>query len=196
MNTIVWDVDDVLNDLMYQWLMHGWIREHPECETEYSMLTENPPLAALGATREEYLASLDTFRRSDAGIHLAPNPMVLLWFERHGSQFRHIALTARPLETVPELAAWVMRHFGNWIRCFGVVPTRAVEGIPIYDLGKGDYLRWLQKGDVLVDDTRENLKQAAELGLRVLTWPQPWNDSTQDIADTLNQLTEMTNDID
>jgi hypothetical protein len=84
-----------------------------------------------------------------------------------------------------------MRHFGAWIRCFGVVPTRAGEGIPMYDRGKGDFLRWLGKGDVLVDDTQENLKQATKLGLRVVTWPQPWNDSKKKTAQTLAQLTNM-----
>ena len=97
--------------------------------------------------------------------------------QAHGSKFRHIALTARPLETAPEIAAWVMRHFGAWIRCFGVVPTRTMEGVPVYDRGKGDYLRWLGKGDVLIDDTRENLIQAAEIGMKTFAWPQPWNDS-------------------
>jgi len=85
----------------------------------------------------------------------------------------------------------VMRHFGAWIRCFGVVPTRPGEGIPMYDRGKGDFLRWLGKGDVFVDDTEENLKQAGELGFKTLTWPQPWNSSKQSSARTLAQLSNM-----
>jgi FMN phosphatase YigB (HAD superfamily) len=191
MRTVVWDVDDVLNDLMYQWFMRAWLPEHPDCRTEYTGLSENPPHAALGVAREEYLASMDAFRKTNAGIHLTPNAEVLEWFAAHGSRFRHIALTARPLETAPEVAAWVMRHFGAWIRCFGVVPTRPGEGIPMYDRGKGDFLRWLGKGDVFVDDTEENLKQAGELGFKTLTWPQPWNSSKQSSARTLAQLSNM-----
>jgi len=191
MRTVVWDVDDVLNDLMYQWFMRAWLPEHPDCRTEYTGLSENPPHAALGVAREEYLASMDAFRKTNAGIHLTPNAEVLEWFAAHGSRFRHIALTARPLETAPDVAAWVMRHFGAWIRCFGVVPTRPGEGIPMYDRGKGDFLRWLGKGDVFVDDTEENLKQAGELGFKTLTWPQPWNSSKQSSARTLAQLSNM-----
>ena len=191
MRTVVWDVDDVLNDLMYQWFMRAWLPEHPDCRTEYTGLSENPPHAALGVAREEYLASMDAFRKTNAGIHLTPNAEVLEWFAAHGSRFRHIALTARPLETAPEVAAWVMRHFGAWIRCFGVVPTRPGEGIPMYDRGKGDFLRWLGKGDVFVDDTEENLKQAGELGFKTLTWPQPWNSSKQSSARTLAKLLNM-----
>jgi hypothetical protein len=191
MRTIIWDVDDVLNSLMCEWLARAWRKEHPECGIEYAGLSGNPPHTALGVTHEEYLASLDAFRKTEAGIHLPPNAEVLDWFARYGSRFRHIALTARPLETAPEIAAWVIRHFGAWIRCFGVVPTRAGEGVPIYDCGKGDYLRWLGKGDVLVDDGEENLKQAAKLGLKTVTWPQPWNRSRQSTALTLVELMKV-----
>jgi len=191
MVTIVWDVDDVLNDLMYQWFMRAWLPEHPDCRTEYTGLSANPPHALLRVARREYLASMDAFRKTDSGIHLTPNAEVLEWFAAHGSRSRHIALTARPLETAPEVAAWVMRHFGAWIRCFGVVPTRAGVGVPIYDRCKGDYLRWLGKGDMLVDDTQENLEEASKLGLKALKWPQPWNDSKQDTAETLVQLANM-----
>ena len=196
MRTIVWDVDDVLNDLMYQWFSLGWKQEHPVGTVEYSKLSENPPHVSLGATREEYLRSMDAFRKTDAGIHLTPNTEVLEWFAAHGSKFRHVALTSRPLETVPDIAAWVMRYFGAWIRCFGVVPTRAPEGVPVYDRGKGDYLRWLGNGDVLIDDTQENLRQAAEIGVKTLAWPQPWNDSQLTTTEILQLLTNMATDLD
>ena len=32
MRTIVWDVDDVLNDLMYQWFSRGWQAGAPDCD--------------------------------------------------------------------------------------------------------------------------------------------------------------------
>ena len=191
MLTIVWDVDDVLNDLMEQWFHRGWKREHPECRTEYRELSANPPYAALGVTREEYLASMDAFRRSDAAAQLTPNAEVLGWLEEQGAKARHIALTSRPLETAPDVAAWVMRHFGRWVRCFGVVPSRPPESAPVYDRSKGEYLRWLGKGDVLVDDTRENLDAAREIGIEVLVWPQPWNGSQKTTTMVLRELKEM-----
>jgi hypothetical protein len=189
MQTIVWDVDDVLNSLMHTWFTRAWMKEHPECRTEYSGLTENPPHFILGVLQEQYLASIDAFRKTESGMHLTPNAAVLDWFGQYGSSFRRIALTARPLQTAPEIAWWVMRHSGLWIRCFGVVPTRVSEDVPMYDRGKGHYLRWLGKGDVLVDDGEENLSQATELGLRTVTWPQPWNRSTQDTTQALLELT-------
>jgi hypothetical protein len=186
--TIVWDVDDVLNDLMYQWFVTEWVPSHPDCLVAYSGLAANPPHASLGATLPEYLESMDLFRKSDAGIALTPNPEVLAWFSRYGSHSRHIALTARPLESAPEVAAWVFRHFGKWIRCFGVVPSRQTDNAPEYDQSKGDFLRWLGKGDILVDDTPANLEHAQQLGLKAFAWPQPWNGSTMSTTEILHDL--------
>ena len=35
MKTIVWDVDDVLNDLMRDWLTQWWMPAHPETKIDY-----------------------------------------------------------------------------------------------------------------------------------------------------------------
>jgi len=191
MLTLIWDVDDVLNDLMLQWFTRGWLQEHPECLIGYSQLSQNPPHRVLGVTREEYLASLDAFGITEAGVELTPNAQVLSWFTQYGSKFRHVALTARPLESAPKVAQWVMRHFGAWVRCFGVVPTRSGRDVPIYDRSKGEYLQWLNCGGVLVDDSAENISQAASLGMKTLLFPQPWNGSTLTTSTLLQHLSEM-----
>lgn len=191
MITIVWDVDDVLNDLMRQWFTHGWLRDHPECRIRYEELAGNPPHRVLGITREEYLATLDSFRKTANGRNLEPNAELLSWFRNHGDRLRHIALTARPLETAPDVAAWVMRHFGVWIRCFGFVPSRAATPVPVYDRSKGEYLKWLGCGDVLVDDSAENIADASALGLKALLYPQPWNNSALTVDALLKELSSM-----
>jgi hypothetical protein len=191
MLTIVWDVDDILNNLMQQWFHDGWLAEHSDCRLAYAELTSNPPDTVLGVQRSEYLDSMDRFRSTEQGCNLTPNPQVLDWFREQGSHFRHIALTARPLETAPDVAHWIMRHFGGWIRCFGVVPTRLGKEFPVYDRSKGDFLAWLGRGDVLVDDSTENIHQAASLGLRTLQPAQPWNNSTLTIPALLQGLSQM-----
>lgn len=191
MLTIVWDVDDVLNDLMYQWFTFCWLTENPGCNITYAELSGNPPEKALGIARETYLASLDRFRRSDRSINMQPNTAVLEWMREHGGRFRHLALTARPLETAPDVAHWVMRHFGSWIRAVGVVPTRAAADVPVYDRTKGEFLKWLSCGDILVDDSKENVKQAQGLGMKAVLYPQPWNDSALTVTTLLKELTEL-----
>jgi hypothetical protein len=194
MLTVVWDVDDILNDLMFQWFTYGWMAEHPDCTIAFSGLTANPPHAVLGVERSEYLESMDRFRRSERACNMIPQADVLDWFRERGGEYRHVALTARPLETAPDVAHWVMRHFGAWIRCFGVVPTRTDAGVPVYDRTKGEYLAWLGRGDVLVDDATENILQAQALGLKTLQATQPWNNSTMTIPALLRELSQMAGD--
>lgn len=191
MLTLVWDVDDVLNDLMYQWFRHAWLMEHPGCGIAYEGLTSNPPHLVLGVQRTEYLDSMDRFRQTERAGDMTPNPEVCAWFRADGHRFRHVALTARPLETAGEVAHWVMRHFGAWIRCFGVVPSRPADDIPAYDRTKGEFLAWLGRGDVLIDDSAENIVQAKALGLRTFQPAQPWNDSTLTITAVLHQLSDL-----
>ena len=191
MRTIVWDVDDVLNDLMSQWFASCWLPRHPECRLTFKDLKANPPDQVLDITRDEYLGSLDEFRKTEQAREMNPNPAVMEWFRKHGASFRHIALTARPLESAPDVAHWVLRHFGAWIRCIGFVHTRPNDEIPVYDHSKGEFLNWVRCGNIMVDDSTDNIKQAESLGLKGLLYPQPWNDSTLSIDDLLDELAKM-----
>jgi hypothetical protein len=195
MLTIVWDVDDVLNDLMYQWFTHFWLAAHPDCLCRYADLNANPPHEALGVSREDYLASLDEFRRTDIALNMRPNPEILNWLRSNGSRFRHVALTARPLESAPDVASWVMRNFGTWIRTFGVVPMRAGESVPIYDRSKAEYLKWFRSGEILVDDSTENIDHGRALGLKTLLYPQPWNGSSLSTKTLLQTLTNWADEL-
>ena len=187
MLTIVWDVDDVLNSLMRDWFECGWKPANPACPLKYEDLTENPPDRVLGISRREYLDSLDRFRLSPAARQMAPNPEVLAWFRIHGAAFRHIALTARPLDTAPAAAEWVMRHFGDYIRVFGVVPCRSVPETPAYDQTKSDFLDWWGRGDILVDDSTENIAGAQRIGLSGVLFGQPWNAGARSPLDALTE---------
>ena len=191
MLTIVWDVDDVLNDLMAEWFTHVWLPEHPDCLLGYQDLSGNPPHEALGIERDEYLRSLDLFRESERAASMAPAAEVLAWFRANGHRFRHIALTARPLATAPDVAHWVMLHFGTWIRCFGVVPSRIDSDIPLYDRSKADFLAWLGCGDILIDDSPENIQQAQLLGLKTFMPRQPWNRSPLTMQALLDRLSGL-----
>lgn len=188
MLTIVWDVDDVLNELMQTWFTESWKPWHLACELSYSDITENPPDRVLGVSQPEFLSSLDTFRVSERARNMQPNPAVLDWLQSCGSGYRHMALTARPLNSAAYAAEWVFRHFGAYIRSFGVVPTRLSPGAPAYDRDKGEFLRWLGKADILVDDSEENPRKAAALGIRGVLYPQPWNHSSQTVCKALESL--------
>ena len=192
MITIAWDVDDVLNDLMRCWLESGWKAEHPECKIAFEQVTENTPERILNCTKEEYQASLDHFRLSPAYPDLKPDPQVLAWFNEYGAQARHIALSAVPLNAAHVSAAWVMKHFGNWIRSFNFIPsTRRQAPAPGYDLTKADFLKRVGNVDVLVEDSQQNIAQAHTIGVKGLLLKKPWNQSNLALKEALTQLNRL-----
>jgi hypothetical protein len=188
MRTIVWDVDDVLNNLTEYWLAR-WRANHPLVVLDYGSIRKNPPHELLSISFETYLESLDEIRASvDAHDKLTPNPLILEWLIGQGHRFRHIALTARPPHTAGPAAAWVLNHFGAWIRSVAFVPTRKPPGWPDYDLRKVDYLQWLDVQGVLLDDSATNVAEVKSAGIPALLFPQPWNGSTETVPEVLAQL--------
>ncbi len=192
MLTIAWDVDDILNDLMGCWLEQKWKREHPQCNLTYSDIKRNGPQDLLGVTLQDYLSSLDEFRQSPAFGSMEPNPLVMDWFRQYGSQARHIVLTAVPLSCAHISAEWVVRHFGKWIRTFHFVPSfREGVDLPDYDVRKAEFLQWINKVDILVEDNEKNASEASEAGVRGLLVDRPWNSSERSMENVLAELAAL-----
>ena len=192
MLTIAWDVDDVLNELMRTWLDVWWRPQHPGCMLNYEDIKKNPPHELLGVERDEYLQSLDEFRLSGHYEQLQPNPKVLEWFKKHGSSFRHIAVTSVPRVAAPVSASWVIRHFGDWIRTFHFVPSpRRSEILPEYDTTKADYLKWLNRVNILIDDNEHNVTDLTITGIQYFLISRPWNSSSLRMEDLLYTLSRL-----
>jgi hypothetical protein len=192
MKTIVWDIDDVLNDSMKTWLERCWLPRHPGCTMTYENITENPPHALLGITREEYLRSLDQFRLSAEASAMIPDALLLTWFRKNGRRFRHIALTARPRKTASHAFGWTLRHFGEWFQTFSFVPAgRPGEAPANGDSDKGGFLAWLAKADYFIDDDAGNVKAARDLGIQAFLVSRPWNNGNLELLDIVeNGLNE------
>jgi hypothetical protein len=189
MKTIAWDVDDVLNDLMRCWFEEKWLPTHQECKKGYEDLKENPPHRILGINLDEYLKSLDEYRLSDEYPRMKPVKDVMDWFFLYGTEFRHIALTAVPINASSISAQWVIKNFGKWIRTFHFVPSkRSQEDIPEYEKEKGDFLQWFGKVDVLIDDNPENIRSAERAGIKGILIPRPWNNQNQSVKEILQSL--------
>ena len=189
MKTIVWDVDDVLNELMYYWFEECYKNEYSDLTHTFNDLYENPPYYILKMSKDDYLTSLDKYRISDNGRNLSPNKNVLAWFHKNGYKYRHIALTSRSRKTVPILSEWLFRHYGDWIRTMSFIPAkRHGEKIPAYDSKKADFLMWLGKIDLFIDDSEENVNMAEKIGVNSLLYPRPWNSSSLTVDQFLNQI--------
>ncbi|MGO8697367.1 MAG: hypothetical protein ACLQVY_06585 [Limisphaerales bacterium] len=191
MKTLTWDVDDVLNDQMRDWLQRWWLPQHPQCKVAYEEIKENPPQRVLSIPLQTYLDSLDAFRQ-ELGASLRPNAAVLAWFQQHGPRFRHMALTTTPLHFADISAAWVMKHFGNWIRSFNVVPSpRATISHVHYDGTKAEFLDWLGPSDMMIDDNPATIAEMGQHSISTLLWPQPWNGSSMAPAEALETLARL-----
>jgi hypothetical protein len=190
--TIVWDVDDVLNDLMRSWLDRVWTPAHPGRNVKMEDVRANPPHALLGISHADYLSSLDGFRLSTGYAELAPNADILAWLREHGGRSRHVALTATALSAAPAASEWVLRNFGWWIREFAFIPAeRAGQVPPAYDVDKGAWLSRIGPSAILVDDSPHNLAAATAANAVALCWPRPWNSSGASVAETLRALTQL-----
>ena len=190
MITIAWDVDDVLNDLMRCWFETWRHSKCGGCRLNYEDIRENPPHDILGIEREAYLQSLDRFRLSEAFQNMPPHQTVYRWFKQYGTHFRHMAMTAVSRLAAAQSAAWVMQHFGDWIRTFHFVPSARTGDISThYESTKAEYLKWLDRVDIFIDDNEKNIQEARSLGIRCFLVSQPWNSGGIKIEEILQILT-------
>ena len=189
---MAWDIDDVLNELMRNWLEQEWLYRNPASVLTYQQLLSNPPHRFVGISLEQYQASLDQFRQ-DRYLELPPRPEVCAWFQQHGARFRHVALTAAPRRFAPTSAQWVFRHFGDWIRTFHFIPSKRSTdlNLPMYDDRKSGFLEWIGKVDIFVDDTPENLSGTSELGVKPVMIPAPWNREERPVKEVLECLAAL-----
>lgn len=195
MLTLAWDVDDVLNDFMRCWFEKWWCVKNASCTLSYHNLVTNPPYEILGITLEEYQNSIDEFRLSRFFQQIPPNQEIYKWFCEYGQFFRHIAVTAVPRIAASASASWTFKYFGDWLRSFHFVPSqRPGEKLPQYDSTKGEYLSWLSKVDVFIEDNESNVLELEKLGMRTIVVAQPWNSSKITIEELLSMLTGMHND--
>jgi uncharacterized HAD superfamily protein len=192
MKTIAWDIDDVLNNLGYEWFNKEWLVSHPGCLLKYEDLNENPPHRLLNIPHETYLDSLDKFRKSE-GAELKPDTEILNWFNEYGYKYRHIVLSSVPTKLAHISAAWTLEHFGKWIRSFNFVPSLRKEINPVvYDGNKTEFLKWFGLVDIFIEDNENNLAGIKDLDIKGLLIDRPWNSSSNSIGDILKVLNSLT----
>lgn len=174
---IVWDVDDVLNRLMYCWL-DNW-NQNTGSNIHYEEIIENPPHKILDITKKDYLFSLDTYRNTKFGRNVSINKNVFQWFQSYGKNFMHIVCTARTVETMPNQSWWVFTYFGKWIH--SIVMASSLRNNFAYGgvKTKAEYIAWLNKDVIFVDDSENNVNEVSKMGGISLLFPQPWNRNNQ-----------------
>ena len=154
---------------------------------EYNDIYKNPPHEIIGISFEQYIDSLDEFREKKFSS-LLPNEIVLNWFMEKGYRFRHVALSAVPRKAAHISSQWVIKHFGHWIRTYSFIPSPRGERDSLYDQNKYEYLKWLNKADIFIDDNERNFKHVSKLGIKPIIFPQPWNNQNKSIHEILDDI--------
>jgi hypothetical protein len=171
---VVWDVDDVLNDLTLEWAAAEGVRL-----SDGTPPTGDPGswICQQGIELSAYLKSLDAFRARRYAT-LEPNPAVLsLLTEWSGPRATHIAMTATPIVAQSIVASWVMSHFGSWFRAVWFCPSRRPsDPSGIAYTSKGQVIAGFVGRSLLIDDSKVNLGSLMH-GDRGLLFPRPWNSS-------------------
>lgn len=183
---IFWDVDDVLNNLMY--LCINSTAQTIKKGIKYSDLRHNPPLEELGCEREVFTQQLDLCRTL-ATETMAPRPELLCFFKNYGKYFRSAALTAAPITMAPLSSSWVLKHFGTWIHSVTFVPSprKGVDTADSIFSSKAEAV--IALGGILVDDSPHNVESVWASGGKAFYFPAPWNPNRNlSIHDFLQQL--------
>lgn len=185
---IIWDIDDVLNCLMVSWLNH-WNQNH-DSNINLIDIKKNPPHRVLGVTKDYYFNSLDEFRNSEDGKNVQENFSVKTWFEKNGDRFKHIACTARPIETMPNQAWWIFHNYGRWIKTVHAAsPIRDIKK-DFQISSKADFISWIGTDAIFIDDIEENINTVSKIGVDTILYPQPWNSSKHSEEEFITKLNE------
>lgn len=172
---IVFDIDDVLNNLMVWYVEWLYLAdEYKGSKIEYKDIIKNPPHDIFGFSKEKYLQTLDKFRIMMFHT-LKPNPIVLDWLKDNGSKAYFSVLTATPSCCAYISANWIMEYFKNYIRTFAFIPSKRENAKDIiYDKTKADWLR-RNRADIFIDDSEQNVNEAEAKGIKSYLVKQPWN---------------------
>ena len=185
---LVWDIDDVLNRFMF----HCLHRFPTDKQLKYEDLAVMPPYGLLGISKEQYLATLDSCRPDL--YKEGPRPEIMRFFERHGADFHHVALSAAPVRFAPDSAQWLLRHFGRWIQSCIFIPSPR-PGVTVQSQrfrSKGEALLSLGANAALIDDSPLNTADAEKNGCRTMLFPAPWNENrNMPVEDFLNELIKL-----
>ena len=120
-----------------------------------------------------YFNSLDEFRNSEAGKNLQPNDTIKSWFKIHGNKFNHLSCTPRPIDSMPNQAWWIYDNYCQWIHTVHAVGTNRDGDTNYQTEPKGDFISWINKEVVFVDDSEKNITAVSTTGAETILYHQP-----------------------
>lgn len=182
----LWDIDDVLNDLVQL-----CINTTAQCLApgiSFDQIYNNPPLEELNCTPADYMKILDECREQYL-FQQPPKREVLDFFESCGNRFHALTLSSAPMDLAPRASEWVLRHFGRWIQgtIFVPSPRKHIPAGSVLFASKAEAVNKLN--GILIDDMPINVEAVRHAGGRAIYFPAPWNENRDiPVKDFLEQL--------
>jgi hypothetical protein len=186
----IWDIDDVLNDLTALCVSTTAQALKPGIRLED--LQNNPPLAELGCTLDEYRQILDDCR--DRYLYeVPPRKEVLAFFQQYGDRFRSLTLSSAPMHMAPRSAEWVLRHFGSWLQGTLFVPSPRKNITIESQLFHSKAEAVIARDGILIDDMQKNVDSVRAAGKKAFCFPAPWNENRNMSIEEF--LTKLSNEL-
>ena len=183
---LIWDIDDVLNDLMN--LCISTTAQKLKPGIKFEEIRNNPPLPELGCSLDEYRGILDECRNKYL-FDQPPRKEVMAFFRDWGEHFRSITLSAAPLSITPRSSEWVLRHFGPWIQGTIFVPSPRKDAPVLSASFSSKAEAVLALDGILIDDMPANVEKVRAAGGEALYFPAPWNENKDmSIKDFFSEL--------
>ncbi len=184
---IIWDIDDVLNNFTKEWL--NWYNKQNKKDFLYLNLYENPPCRYINIKIEDYLNSIDCFRK-EKFLKLKPRKEIIEWFKKSPvEKIFNIALTSIPEKFIEMSSFWLFKNFKTWIKGFFSVPTIRNSNLK---QNKENIIKLMKKVDIFIDDNEQNVNSIKNFVKHSLIFPAPWNkERKKTIPDFLRELDEI-----
>ena len=171
---LIWDIDDVLNELMS--LCISTTAQKLKPGIKFEEVKNNPPLPELACSLDEFRNILDQCR--DQYLYSrAPRKEIIDFFRIWGEKFRSITLSSAPMSMAPRSSEWVLFHLGSWIQGTIFVPSprkNVIQGATLF-ASKAEAV--LALDGILIDDMPINVEAVKAAGGRALYFPAPWNEN-------------------
>ena len=101
-----------------------------------------------------------------------------------------MACSARPIHTMPNQAWWIYHNYGQWIHTVHVAGTGRNKEMDYKNISKADFISWIDKEVLFIDDSEENVNAVSETGSETMLYPQPWNSSKHSEEEFIAKLNE------
>lgn len=187
MKTIIWDVDDTLNNFRFDWFLHNKEElKKIDHDISYDYFNIKNPYNILNDNKDTFIKSLKDFKNYNH-FKITVNKEIYNWFYKYGKNYNHIILTKCSKDYFEFAVNFVNKYFGKWIQSYNYISGNKKDNLNEF-LTKAEFIKkYFKEIKYFIDDSEKNCKQVEELGIKTFCPKQPWNNG-MDIKDILEEL--------